>query len=116
MKRKQFSSEQIWKILQINKSGIPVAKLKQVYGFSESTFYRWKERFSDSEILAGRRRELEEENTTLRGAVAALMSEINFLRALAGRADPATTSASPEPGGSPALRDGASGQESSPTG
>lgn len=45
MKRNRFSEAQIVKILKERDAGIPVPDLSRKYGFGESTYYVWKNKY-----------------------------------------------------------------------
>ncbi|MDO8954134.1 MAG: transposase, partial [Gammaproteobacteria bacterium] len=42
MKRTKFTESQIFKILEENKSGIPVSDLCRQHGISSATYYKWR--------------------------------------------------------------------------
>lgn len=50
MKRTRFTEGQIVTILKEADAGIPVEELSREYGFSKSTFYKWKAKYSGMEI------------------------------------------------------------------
>ena len=67
MKRKQFSEEQIIKVLAEGEAGATGKEVCRRHGISEQTFYRWKSKYggmtvSEAKLL----RELEAENRKLK--------------------------------------------------
>lgn len=45
MKRKQFSEEQIIRVLKEAESGMKVMDLCRKYGISDVTFYKWRSKY-----------------------------------------------------------------------
>ena len=81
MKRKRFTEGQIVKILKEAEAGVPVADLCRKYGFSSSTFYKWKAKYGGMDAPALRRlKELEEENHRLKAMYAELSLEHRVLK------------------------------------
>ena len=67
MKQSRFSENQILKILKEAEAGVPVTDLCRSYGFSKSSFYKWKAKYGGMEASDLRRlRELEDENRRLK--------------------------------------------------
>ena len=81
MKRSRFSENQIIKILKEAEAGVPVTDLCRTYGFSKSSFYKWKAKYRGMEASDLRRlRELEEENRRLKQMYAELSLEHKVLK------------------------------------
>ena len=81
MKRSRFSENQIIKILKEAEAGVPVTDLCRTYGFSKSSFYKWKAKYGGMEASDLRRlRELEEENRRLKQMYAELSLEHKVLK------------------------------------
>ena len=81
MKRSRFSENQIIKILKEAEAGVPVTDLCRTYGFSKSSFYKWKAKYggmeaSDLQWL----RKMEEENRRLKQMYAELSLEHKVLK------------------------------------
>ena len=67
MKRKQFSEEQIIKILAEGEAGATGREICRRHGISEQTFYRWKSKYGGMTVSEAKRlRELEAENRKLK--------------------------------------------------
>ena len=83
MKRKRFKEEQIIAILKEAEAGVPVKDLCRKHGVSESSFYKWRQRFGGMEVNEARRlRELEDENRRLKKLVAELALDNDMLKAV----------------------------------
>ena len=81
MKRTQFSENQIIKILKEAEAGVPVTDLCRTYGFSKSSFYKWKAKYGGMEASDLRRLgELQEENRRLKQMYAELSLEHQVLK------------------------------------
>lgn len=81
MKRTQFSENQIIKILKEAEAGVPVTDLCRTYGFSKSSFYKWKAKYGGMEASdLWRMRELQEENRRLKQMYAELSLEHQVLK------------------------------------
>ena len=81
MKRTQFSENQIIKILKEAEAGVPVIDLCRTYGFSKSSFYKWKAKYGGMEASdLWRMRELQEENRRLKQMYAELSLEHQVLK------------------------------------
>ena len=50
MKRKRFSETQIVQILKEAEAGVAVPDLCRRHGFSKSSYYKWKARYSSMEV------------------------------------------------------------------
>ncbi len=81
MKRTRFTENQIIKILKEAEAGVPVTDFCRTYGFSRSSFYKWKAKYGGMEASDLRRlRELEEENRRLKQMYAELSLEHQVLK------------------------------------
>jgi putative transposase len=81
MKHTRFSENQIIRILKEAEAGLPVTDLCRRYGFSRSSFYKWKAKYGGMEASDLRRlRELEEENQRLKQMYAELSLEHQVLK------------------------------------
>jgi putative transposase len=85
MKRKQFSEEQIVRIVRAveqSEKGVPEACREQ--GIAENTYYRWRRKYGGASVPEVRRlRELEKENARLKRLVAERDLEIDAMKELA---------------------------------
>ena len=76
MKKSKFTETQIVNILKEAEAGISVEALSRKHGFSKSTFYKWKAKYSGMDTSALKRlKELEEENQRLKQMYANLSLE-----------------------------------------
>ena len=81
MKGTRYTEQQIVKILKEAEAGIPVTELSRQYGFSKSSFYKWKAKYGGMEASDLRRmKELEEENRKLKQMYADLSLEYHVLK------------------------------------
>ncbi len=81
MKRSRFTEHQIIKILKETEAGVPVTDLCRQYGFSQSSFYKWKAKYSGMDASSLKRlKELEEENRKLKQMYADLSLELTVLK------------------------------------
>lgn len=81
MPRKRYSDDQIAHALRAADQGVSVAEVCRKFGITETTFYRWRKRFSSmmpSEIK--RLKQLEEENKRLKTIVADLTLDKTMLQ------------------------------------
>jgi putative transposase len=70
---KKMTEHQIVAILKEAEAGIPVKELCRKYGMSNSTFYKWREKYSGMETSDIKRlKELEAENRKLKQMLAEL--------------------------------------------
>ena len=84
MKRARFTDTQIVKILKEAEAGVSVEDLSRQYGFSRSTFYKWKAKYGGMDVSALKRlKELEEENRKLKEMYANLSLEHQVLKDIA---------------------------------
>jgi putative transposase len=73
MKGSRFTELKIINILKEAEAGVPVTDLCRTYGFSKSSFYKWKAKYGGLEASDLRRlRDLEEENRRLKQMYAEL--------------------------------------------
>ncbi len=71
MKRKNYTDEQIIRILKEYEAGAKVPDLSRRHGVSEQSIYRWKSKFGGMEVSEAKRlRELEAENAKLKRLLA----------------------------------------------
>ena len=81
MKKSKFTEIQIVNILKEAEAGISVEDLSRKYGFSKSTFYKWKAKYSGMDTSALKRlKELEDENQRLKQMYANLSLEHQVLK------------------------------------
>ena len=80
--KKRFSEEQIIRILKEAESGVPVKELCRKYGFSDATFYNWRQKYGGLEVSEARRlKTLEAENQRLKKLLADSMLDNEALKA-----------------------------------
>ena len=66
MKKSRSSESQIVTILKEAEAGVSLEELSRQHGFSKTTFYKWKARYSGMDVSTLKRlRELEDENRRL---------------------------------------------------
>lgn len=81
MKRKRFTEEQIIKALKEVDAGGIAREVVRRMGITETTFYRWRQKYGGLEVNEAKRlRELEQENGRLKRMVADLMLDNQILR------------------------------------
>ena len=84
MRTSRFTNEHIVQALRQAESGTPVADICRKLQVTETTFYRWKKKFTGldvSDLRALRElRQLREENRKLKGLVADLSLDKTILR------------------------------------
>jgi putative transposase len=81
MKRKRHTEEQIIAVLKEADHGVPPKDLCRKHGISETTFYKWRQKFGGMEVSDAKRlRELEDENRRLKKLVADQALDIQMLR------------------------------------
>jgi putative transposase len=78
---KRHTEEQIIRVLKESEAGAKTADLCRQHGISETTFYKWKDKFGGMTISEMRRlRGLEEENRRLKQIVADQALDIRALK------------------------------------
>ena len=83
MKRKRFTEEQIAAVLKQAELGVEVKDLCRKFGFTETTFYRWKKQYAGMWISELRElRQTREENAKLKRIVADLTLDRQMLQEL----------------------------------
>lgn len=89
MVNRRYSEEQIRMYLAEAASGVPVRELCARYGFSDASFYGWRNRYGQHRqgdaSDARRMRQLEEENARLKGMLADALLQLELLRNRTGR-------------------------------
>lgn len=81
--RKRFSEEQIIGVLKRLDAGAKIGDLSREVNVSETTIYKWKNKFGGMEVSDARRlRVLEDENRRLKHMVAEQALDIQALKAL----------------------------------
>lgn len=81
MKRSRFSEEQIISILKQAEAGVKAVDICRKEGISETTFYKWRSKYSGMDVSELKRmRQLEEENLKLKRLVAELMLDNTMLK------------------------------------
>ncbi len=74
--KKRFTEEQIIGFLREAESGLPLAELCRRHGFSEASYYLWRNKFGGMRVSDARRlKELELENARLKRLLAESMLE-----------------------------------------
>ena len=74
--KKRFTEEQIIGLLREAESGLPVAELCRRHGFSEASYYLWRNKFGGMSVSDAKRlKELELENARLKRLLAESMLE-----------------------------------------
>jgi putative transposase len=79
--KKRFSEEQIIGFLKEVDAGIPVKELCRKHGFSEASYYLWRNKFGGMSVPEAKRlKELESENTRLKKLLAESMLENEIVK------------------------------------
>ena len=79
--KKRYSEEQIIGFLQEADAGLPVKELCRRHGFSEASYYLWRNKFGGMSVSDAKRlRELEAENTRLKRLLAESILENEVTR------------------------------------
>ena len=86
MRKSKFTEAQVSAALRECASGTPVGQVARKLGVSEQTLYIWKKKYGSLDTADVRRvRQLEEENTKLKGLVADLSLDKVMLQDLVSR-------------------------------
>jgi putative transposase len=81
MKKSRFTEEQIISILKEQDQGLKVAEICRKHGLSDQTFHNWKKKYGGLTVDELRRmKELEQENSRLKRAVADLTLDVQILK------------------------------------
>ena len=81
MKQKQFSTEEIIRILRQSDTDQTVESICRESNISKATFHRWKRKYGDMDIADAKRlKELEKENAELKKMLAESMLENRVLK------------------------------------
>lgn len=79
--KKCYTDEQIIGFLQEAEGGVPLKELCRRHGFSEGSFYVWRNKFGGMNVSDAKRlRELETENARLKKLLAESLLEIEVSR------------------------------------
>jgi putative transposase len=79
--KKRFSEEQIIGFLREAEAGLPVKELCRRHGFSEASYYLWRNKFGGMSVPDARRlKELETENSRLKKLLAESLLENEVTR------------------------------------
>tara|TARA_R110002073_G_C9470503_1_gene579349 strand:- start:2179 stop:2442 length:264 start_codon:yes stop_codon:yes gene_type:complete len=74
--KKRFTEEQIIGFLRQAEAGMPVKELCRKHGFSDASYYLWKNKFGGMSVPDARRlKELESENARLKKLLAETLLE-----------------------------------------
>jgi len=85
MRKSRFSEEQIIAILAEGERGAVVRELCRRHGITETTFYRWRQKYGGMSVSEARRlKQLEEENARLKRIVADQALNLQVLKDLLG--------------------------------
>ena len=78
---KRKTEEQIIAVLKESEAGAKTSDLCRAHGISETTFYKWKDKFGGMTVSEARRlRSLEQENSRLKQVVAELTLDVRALK------------------------------------
>ena len=81
MKGTRYTEQQIVKILKEAEAGVPLTELRRQYGFSPSSYYKWKAKYGGMEASDLRRmKALEAENRKLKQMYADLSLDNHVLK------------------------------------
>ena len=81
MKQKQYSTEEIIRILRQSDTDKTVESICRGSNISKAPFHRWKRKYGDMDIADGKRlKELEKENAELKNMLAETMLENQVLK------------------------------------
>jgi putative transposase len=86
MRTSRFSNEQIAQALRQAEAGTPVVDICRKLNITETTFYRWKKRFTGLDVSEVRElKAVREENRKLKQLVAELTLDKQILREALGK-------------------------------
>ena len=86
MRKRRFEEEQIVRILKEAESGVSVKDLCRKHGFSDATFYIWRQKYAGMEVSDARKlRALEDENKRLKKLLAETMLENAAIKDVLGK-------------------------------
>lgn len=86
MRTSRFSNEQIVQALRQAETGTPVVDICRKLNITETTFYRWKKRFTGLDVSEVRElKAVREENRKLKQLVAELTLDKQILREALGK-------------------------------
>lgn len=85
MRTSKYSEEQIIGFLRQAEAGMPIKELCRRYGFSDTSFCKWRARFGGMDVNEAKRlRELELENGKLKRLLAEAHLDIHALKSVFG--------------------------------
>lgn len=81
MRKKHYTEEQIFGILQQGASGMKVPEICRKYGVSEPTYFRWKSKYSGMELSDLKQmKAMDAENSRLKRIVADQALQIDAMK------------------------------------
>lgn len=79
--KKRFTEEQIIGFLREAESGLPIKEICRQHGFSEASFYLWKNKFGGMSVPEAKRlKELDTENARLKKLLAESLLENEIIK------------------------------------
>ena len=79
--KKRFTEEQIIGFLREAEAGLPIKELCRQHGFSEASYYLWRNKFGGMSVSDAKRlKELEKENARLKKLVAEQALDMDMLK------------------------------------